>query len=152
MFKIRRPLGRLIFNMGIAVPGKTVFLIETAPSLFPLQVMSILSFYRHVAAANLFMFSESDCTQKCGSIYLDLCVLILSHSFEIWSIYMLSYKYELYDISPRWLTQVYIIIYGTAFMYLVDLKIFPNRHASTSIHLFTVLQQIRGMSCKQVVI
>ena len=25
------PLGRLIFNMGIAIPGKTVFLIETAP-------------------------------------------------------------------------------------------------------------------------
>ena len=32
MLKIRRPLGRLIFNMGIAIPGKTVFLIETAPS------------------------------------------------------------------------------------------------------------------------
>ena len=29
MLKIRRPLGRLIFNMGIAIPGKTVFLIET---------------------------------------------------------------------------------------------------------------------------
>ena len=33
MLKIRRPLGRLIFNMGIAIPGKTVFLIETAPSM-----------------------------------------------------------------------------------------------------------------------
>ena len=32
MLKIRRPLGRLIFNMGIAIPGKTVFLIETATS------------------------------------------------------------------------------------------------------------------------
>ena len=31
MLKIRRPLGRLIFNMGIAIPRKTVFLIETAP-------------------------------------------------------------------------------------------------------------------------
>ena len=31
MLKIRRPLGRLIFNMRIAIPGKTVFLIETAP-------------------------------------------------------------------------------------------------------------------------
>ena len=31
MLKIRRPLGCLIFNMGIAIPGKTVFLIETAP-------------------------------------------------------------------------------------------------------------------------
>ena len=33
MLEIRRPLGRLIFNMGIAIPGKTVFLIETAPRL-----------------------------------------------------------------------------------------------------------------------
>ena len=38
MLKIRRPLGRLIFNMGIAIPGKTVFLIETAPSVFPTRV------------------------------------------------------------------------------------------------------------------
>ena len=43
MLKIRRPLGRLIFNMGIAIPGKTVFLIETAPRSyctedFPLTV------------------------------------------------------------------------------------------------------------------
>ena len=35
MLKIRRPLGRLIFSMGIAIPGKTVFLIETAPCRFP---------------------------------------------------------------------------------------------------------------------
>ena len=34
MLKIRRPLGRLIFNMGIAIPGKTVFLIETAPRCY----------------------------------------------------------------------------------------------------------------------
>ena len=33
MLKIKRPFGRLIFNMGIAIPGKTVFLIETAPRL-----------------------------------------------------------------------------------------------------------------------
>ena len=41
MLKIRRPLGRLIFNMGIAIPGKTVFLNETAPlvtSGFPVTV------------------------------------------------------------------------------------------------------------------
>ena len=39
MLKIRRPLGRLIFNMGIAIPGKTVFLIETAPSPPVLEVI-----------------------------------------------------------------------------------------------------------------
>ena len=36
MLKIRRPLGRRIFDMGIAIPGKTVFLIETAPWLHEL--------------------------------------------------------------------------------------------------------------------
>ena len=39
MLKIRRPLGRLIFNMGIAIPGKTVFLTETAPSNTTLDVL-----------------------------------------------------------------------------------------------------------------
>ena len=46
MLKIRRPLGRLIFNMGITIPGKTVFLIETAPcfSWLPCQVLFYLCF------------------------------------------------------------------------------------------------------------
>ena len=46
MLKIRRPLGRLIFNMGIAIPGKTVFLIETAPCVFPTQRASNASLSR----------------------------------------------------------------------------------------------------------
>ena len=41
MLKIRRPLGRLIFNMGIAIPGKTVFLIETAPWTYQIDAQSI---------------------------------------------------------------------------------------------------------------
>ena len=40
MLKIRRPLGRLIFNMGIAIPGKTVFLIETAPCFIRIQLFT----------------------------------------------------------------------------------------------------------------
>ena len=50
MLKIRRPNGRLIFNMGIAIPGKTVFLIETAPrrqySLIRPGTTAISSFLR----------------------------------------------------------------------------------------------------------
>ena len=37
MLKIRRPTGRLIFNMGIPIPGKTVFYIETGPRSISLQ-------------------------------------------------------------------------------------------------------------------
>ena len=44
MLKIKRPLGRLSFNMGIAIPGKTVFLIETAPRT-PFQYKYRLSKY-----------------------------------------------------------------------------------------------------------
>ena len=42
MLKIRRPLGRLIFNMGIAIPGKTVFLIETAPWVLKMKLLDNL--------------------------------------------------------------------------------------------------------------
>ena len=49
MLKIRRPLGRLIFNMGIAIPGKTVFLIETAPWL--LFYIAIMPYYPHKASS-----------------------------------------------------------------------------------------------------
>ena len=41
MLKIRRPLGRLIFNMGIAIPGETVFLIETAPWCYEFSMANI---------------------------------------------------------------------------------------------------------------
>ena len=51
MLKIRRPLGRLIFNMGIAIPGKTVFLIETAPSCFANDIFIDISLKE-----NLFIF------------------------------------------------------------------------------------------------
>ena len=47
MLKIRRPLGRLIFNMGIAIPGKTVFLIETAPwrqPVFQFRIPEVVGF------------------------------------------------------------------------------------------------------------
>ena len=48
MLKIRRPLGRLIFNMGIAIPGKTVFLIETAPWSLPYAGFMLSSEYCYV--------------------------------------------------------------------------------------------------------
>ena len=51
MLKIRRPLGRLIFNMGIAIPGKTVFLIETAPWL--LHYVGVLGNILYVSETRL---------------------------------------------------------------------------------------------------
>ena len=48
MLKIRRPLGRLIFNMGIAIPGKTVFLIETAPCVPILCCIWLLKFHNNL--------------------------------------------------------------------------------------------------------
>ena len=56
MLKIRRPLGRLIFNMGIAIPGKTVFPIETAPKthVYEAYIMLVISsVIENVAEAKL---------------------------------------------------------------------------------------------------
>ena len=65
MLKIRRPLGRLIFNMGIAIPGKTVFLIETAPGYSnaqctPSNILPTLPLYYISNSCNCFdiMFSR----------------------------------------------------------------------------------------------
>ena len=52
MLKIRRPLGRLIFNMGIAIPGKTVFFIETAPSL-AMEILVKVITTRHLKITHL---------------------------------------------------------------------------------------------------
>ena len=48
MLKIRRPLGRLIFNMGIAIPGKTVFLIETAPRKWKAVFLYFMGLYNFI--------------------------------------------------------------------------------------------------------
>ena len=42
MLKIRRPLGRLIFNMGIATPGKAVFLIVSSNGLLPVWHQAVI--------------------------------------------------------------------------------------------------------------
>ena len=61
MLKIRRPLGRLIFNMGIAIPGKTVFLIETAPwfNVHPGPV-SLTVFHRNSHSMEILFHSHLD--------------------------------------------------------------------------------------------
>ena len=53
MLKIRRPLGRLIFNMGIAIPGKTVFLIEMAPWLLVLKSARVQELFLVIAAVSI---------------------------------------------------------------------------------------------------
>ena len=52
MLKIRRLLGRLIFNMGIAIPGKTVFLIEMAPCIQSAANIFILTGQFHAYVKN----------------------------------------------------------------------------------------------------
>ena len=69
MLKIRRPLGRLIFNMGIAIPGKTVFLIETAPSITEVLIPQIL-----VPFIFGTMMAKSEC-----AIFMELLPYGLTH-------------------------------------------------------------------------
>ena len=51
MLKIRRPLGRLIFNTGIAIPGKTVFLIEMAPWYQAITNHDKIKFLGHIVVS-----------------------------------------------------------------------------------------------------
>ena len=70
MLKIRRPLGRLIFNMGIAIPGKTVFLIETAPS--NMEGASI-SWCHHDLSHILLVTHNKFPTMSEGKVWGDFC-------------------------------------------------------------------------------
>ena len=63
MLKIRRPLGRLIFNMGIAIPGKTVFLIETAPWAVPLITTVTESFHNSTVILDMTDITQYDYDQ-----------------------------------------------------------------------------------------
>ena len=64
MLKIRRPLGRLIFNMGIAIPGKTVFLIETAPRAPAATVLSTHPCVSRCLWVNIQMSNDTDIEHK----------------------------------------------------------------------------------------
>ena len=92
MLKIRRPLGRLIFNMGIAIPGKTVFLIETAPSSPCISVLCVNARQATFSEINLHTFgprlsrSSSPCSagnrKVCDIVYTGCGTLHLSIQFE----------------------------------------------------------------------
>ena len=66
MLKIWRPLGHLIFNMGIAIPGKTVFLIETAPWSYT-QNPSDISFIHNVFLCYKFVLESY--TEYCRDLH-----------------------------------------------------------------------------------
>ena len=79
MLKIRRPLGRLIFNMGIAIPGKTVFLIETAPWVFLNVLSSIYTLCRGIISFVKFFVHEI----PDGIIYYKI---LKDDKLNIWSV------------------------------------------------------------------
>ena len=88
MLKIRRPSGRLIFNMGIAIPGKSVILIETAPWIhfifihfFLYQILCTLIYHRH----SLYSFLLSSNCRRCV-IYKDFCKILKLKSWQIFLI------------------------------------------------------------------
>ena len=94
MLKIRRPLGRLIFNMGIAIPGKTVFLIETAPWVL------LSPGGPHVGTMNLAMWVY----QERLSLYWDWTLiliislsLIIPHSIITHTVHQLQKKKTSYS-------------------------------------------------------
>ena len=89
MLKIRRPLGRLIFNMGIAIPGKTVFLIETAPRYISFLMFNIVNNQSSAFAKcwNLECYSAyHDCRHLQGSseAFSISVKIVLSQDLTVW--------------------------------------------------------------------
>ena len=118
MLKIRRPLGRLIFNMGIAIPGKTVFLIETAPRRVK-KVLWVRFYPNHLyftndllkkysfATKNLRYFDISIIDNLQGSICLKLIKTFMNagsqhslthHWLERWQNRLLMLKFSFFQL------------------------------------------------------
>ena len=76
MLKIRRPLGRLIFNMGIAIPGKTVFLIDTAP------LAAIKPFKNTMAGENKKLRTIQNRVGRDTNLYLEHSKQLLGRSWK----------------------------------------------------------------------
>ena len=67
MLKIRRPNGRLIFNMWIPIPGKDGLYIETAPCLLCL-ITQFLDFHLDDEANKFELFIQSLCVNSSLSL------------------------------------------------------------------------------------
>ena len=73
MLKIRRPNGRLIFNMEIAIRNKTVFILRLYESYFMVQVSKICNTYRQkVSRLRL-------CEMRVLNIYIYVYIYIHSY-------------------------------------------------------------------------
>ena len=70
MLKIRRPNGRLIFNMGIPIPGKDGLYIETGPCLCDLhrltQYSTEMDFGTFRISAGIVLYYT--CTMVCYTV------------------------------------------------------------------------------------
>ena len=89
MLKIRRPLGRLIFNMGIAIPGKTVFLIETAPWSPPYHTLQTIGLDEHhpdLENTELAQFLVALIIFECGLVFRFIL------DFKVYACYGLQVK------------------------------------------------------------
>ena len=90
MLKIRRPLGHLIFNRGIAIPGKTVFLIETAPrrstvflgKLFIYIAISVTDSNLHLVNLNHTMLIFYTCTLYHIVVLSKFCPILQIELYE----------------------------------------------------------------------
>ena len=97
MLKIRRPLGRLIFNMGIAIPGKTVFLIETTPWWWIMNMACFNLRYNSVVLKCGSFSKQTSHSSRCRKGLWCFCKFKLVHQ----SILTMDVLHEiLYKIGP----------------------------------------------------
>ena len=130
MLKIRRPLGRLIFNMGIAIPGKTVFLIETAPLFHRITCIERLVWLIYetrvnLALSNLDQYQNHVLSHRMVLAFLGDCVAYLCNlHFNGNSRIIVSYNETLFTEYPGVLHNKTVVV--------VVVTLFPTEKQSTA--------------------
>ena len=132
MLKIRRPLGRLIFNMGIVIPGKTVFLIETAPWSLVLRMYKYQILYT----------SHNNNVSKWFSV--TICRMNLLCTYHVFfGNKRTAHIYSISNSKTSWhLRWAYILCVITSFEKSV-LRGIPFTYAIISWHIFIMDQRNR---------
>ena len=160
MLKIRRPLGRLIFNMGIAIPGKTVFLIETAPSRHRDDCILVNHVFCIVYTCNncghlwYWMYFRSDSNIQKGRWNLvnlrhfDSYIIECQHCSNQWSAILRSSSLSIWQILTTDYLKICYISYLIIVKYIIGLIDFYSPYLCLNLACWHFCDfPIKGMKC-----
>ena len=121
MLKIRRPLGRLIFNMGIAIPDKTVFLIETTPR-------SQFQYKNHLSSKTISVIDIRQWRDRHKLLMWIFILILAKWNFHIDIIFMISFWVDNISLMNRGCEKHPVQVNGSSSIQ----NVYVNRYASVT--------------------